>query len=70
MNFREAKPVFTQDTSSGRVHQRIYVGGQLLSDERDNADDAGHFRVIDSIDGIAPDKLCRRCFPEHDEVPA
>lgn len=70
MNFRDAKIVLTEDVSSGRVHERLYRNGGLRSSEGCNLDDAGHFRVIDSIDGIAPDKLCRRCFPEHDEVPA
>ncbi len=60
---RDAKTVFTQDISSGRVHERVYLDGRLLSSEADNADQSGAFRIIDSIDGIEDTALCRRCFP-------
>lgn len=64
MNFREAQPVYTVDLGSGRVHQRVYIEGRLLTDERDNLDDAGDFKVIDSIEGVEPEYLCKRCFPQ------
>lgn len=68
---RDAKVVYTQDISSGRVHERVYLEGRLMSSEEDNLDQAGRFTIIDTIEGIADDKLCRRCFarPENDPVP-
>lgn len=66
MNERDVQTVYTEDVSSGRVHARLLVNGQLLTDERDNLDDAGEYRTLDSIEGVAPDRLCQRCFPRVD----
>lgn len=67
---RDAKTVYTQDVSSGRIHERVYLDGRLLSSEEDNLDAAGAFRVIETLDGIDASLLCRRCFPPANEVPA
>lgn len=58
--------VLTRDLSSGRIHRRhLTEGGQLLSDEADNLDDAGKFEVItaDDLANAEPGELCERCFP-------
>ncbi len=71
MSMRDAKTVFTQDISSGRVHERVYLDGRMLASEACNTDDAGNFRVIEDIDGISNARLCKRCFPQpaNDVVP-
>ncbi len=65
---RDAKTVITQDVSSGRVHERVYLDGRMLSSEACNLDQSGELRIIDTIDGIKADKLCRRCFPAKNEA--
>lgn len=58
----------TRDKSSGRVHKRVTLGTGLASLEGDNLDQAGEYEVIPSLDGVAPDDLCRHCFkPDYTE---
>lgn len=56
--------VLTRDRSSGRIHRRALVGGQLQSAEADNLDQAGSYDVIseEELSGAEPDELCERCF--------
>lgn len=63
---REVSRVITRDRSSGRVHVRLFVNGQPLTDERCNLDDAGAYEVVpdEAIAELDRDALCRRCFPE------
>jgi hypothetical protein len=59
--------VYTEDTSSGRVHRRIRdeASGRLLVDERCNLDDAGAFRVLTpaEFEATPVDRRCGHCFP-------
>lgn len=57
-----AERILTRDVSSGRVHARYRINGALLSDERDNQDDAGDFVELADLEGVPPADLCRRCF--------
>lgn len=66
MTESDVRTVYIRDDSSGRIHARVYVDGNLLSDERDNADDAGSWHQILQEDAMdAPEEFrCKRCFPE------
>ena len=59
--------VFTEDTSSSRVHRRIRdeATGRLLVDERCNLDEAGTYRVLTpaEFEAAPVDRRCRHCFP-------
>lgn len=57
------RQVLVRDISSGRVHRRIDVDGQLYSLESCNADDAGKAERIDSLAGVPFDDLCGNCWP-------
>lgn len=63
MTDRDVKSVITRDRSSQTVHLRLYVNGQLMSDEQDNLDDAGEYDVLQTIENIPDVDLCQRCFP-------
>lgn len=69
---RDVMTVYTEDVSTGRVHIRIHVDGALLTDERDNLDDAGEFREIGEAEAMAKpaDLRCQRCFPTLDQPKA
>lgn len=67
---RDVKTEFRLDRSSGTVHAVTIVNGQAQSFEADNLDTSGEFRTIETIDGIDPKHLCRRCFPLIDEDPS
>jgi hypothetical protein len=60
--------VLVRDISNHRVHKRFREEGVrgLYSHEADNADSSGAFEVLTDAEmsEIAPDDLCRRCFPE------
>ena len=61
--------VYTRDDSSGTIHKRYRTdAGDLLTDERDNLDDAGSFTVLaeDAV-SIASLHWCERCFAEEIE---
>lgn len=66
MTERNVRTVYTEDLSSGRVHARMVVDGALLTDERDNLDDAGEYREITAEEALAKpaEFRCERCFPE------
>lgn len=71
MNERNVETVYTRDRSSGRIHARTRVNGQLMSDERCNLDDAGAYDVVTEAEAMAPDAdRCAYDFPaiDNDEV--
>ena len=63
--------ILTRDLSSGRIHKRYRLGESLLTDERDNLDDAGAFDIITQAElaDASPGDLCERCFPQREEKP-
>lgn len=66
----EGEVVLTQDESSGMVHKRVRLTGELASHEADNLDQAGAYIVLgDILDAAYPFRLCDRCFPEPEAVP-
>lgn len=58
--------VITRDLSSGRAHKRIPSGNGYMTHEADNLDAAGAFEVIteEQLLELAPDFVCKRCWPE------
>lgn len=59
--------VYTRDRSSGRIHIRTKVNGELQAFEADNLDDAGAFDEIPEAEALAADAdQCERCFPRPD----
>lgn len=66
------KEVLWRDTSSGRLHRRYLVNGQIMGYEADNADQAGEGVVVgdDVLERAEPSELCKRCFPEHQDQQA
>lgn len=64
--------VLVRDISNHRVHKRFREDGVrgLYSLESDNADSSGAFEVLTDAEAaeIAPDDLCRRCFPKSEET--
>jgi hypothetical protein len=61
-----SRDVIVRDLSSGRIHRRTLVNGQLMGFEADNADDAGESVVVgsDVLANAEPGELCLRCFPD------
>ena len=60
------REVLWRDTSSGRLHKRHLVNGQLMGFEADNLDEAGEGVVVgfDVLETAEATDLCRRCFPD------
>ena len=61
-----ATEVIVRDVSSGRLHRRTLVNGQMQSFEADNSDQAGEVVVVseDVLATADPADLCKRCFPD------
>lgn len=64
MTGTDGEVVYTEDTSSHRIHKRIREGGRLLVDEACNLDQAGAYRVLTQREVDAADmwQLCERDF--------
>lgn len=62
----EGKEVVWRDTSSGRLHRRYLVNGQVMAYEADNADAAGEGVIVgyDVLERAEPGELCKRCYPD------
>ena len=60
-----SEEVLTRDVTSGRIHRRTMVDGQVMTFEQDNLDSAGAYEVItaDQLANAEPGELCERCFP-------
>jgi hypothetical protein len=65
MSTIEGEEVFTRDSSSGQIHRRINVDGELYTIEGCNLDDAGAYEVVDldTVKAAPLGVLCSNDFP-------
>jgi hypothetical protein len=66
MSTIEGEEVFTRDSSSGQIHRRINVDGELYTIEGCNLDDAGAYEIVgpDALENAEPGQLCENDFPD------
>ena len=68
---RQVEKIITRDRSSGTIHLRLRVNGQLYTQEGCNLDDAGAYDILPELpEDMESAQFCRNDFPQmHDPRP-